>query len=392
MIRLDSVSKRFPDGTIAVTDLTLEVPEGEISVLVGPSGCGKTTTLKMVNRLIEPTSGRIYLDDEDVTGVDPVGLRRRIGYVIQQVGLFPHQTIAGNVGTVPRLLGWNRDRVSARVDELMELVGLDPTTYRHRYPTQLSGGQRQRVGVARALAADPPVLLMDEPFGAIDPVTRMRLQDEFLRLQETVRKTILFVTHDIEEAVKMGDRIAILEVGGVLAQYDTPAEVLGNPASDFVADFVGADRALKRLKVTPIEIEGLEHPPTVLPSESLAHAREIMSGTGASWVAVVDGDGRLRGHVRAANAAGEGTAGDRVERVESWVSTDDYLENALAAMLLTDYGWVAVVEGERFLGVLTPDAIYRALRSSLDEATAEHATTAPAAAEPATVEAERTSA
>jgi len=392
MIRLDSVSKRFPDGTIAVTDLSLEVPEGEISVLVGPSGCGKTTTLKMVNRLIEPTSGRIYLDDEDVTGVDPVGLRRRIGYVIQQVGLFPHQTIAGNIGTVPRLLGWSRDRVKARVDELMELVGLEPTTYRHRYPTQLSGGQRQRVGVARALAADPPVLLMDEPFGAIDPVTRMRLQDEFLRLQETVRKTILFVTHDIEEAVKMGDRIAILEVGGVLAQYDTPAEVLGNPASDFVADFVGADRALKRLKVTPIEIEGLEHPPTVLPSESLARAREIMRRTGASWVAVVDADGRLRGHVRAANAAGEGTAGDRVERVESWVSTDDYLENALAAMLLTDYGWVAVVEGERFLGVLTPDAIYRALRSSLDEAAAEHATTAPAAAEPATVEAERTSA
>src|SRR2546430_1210323 len=281
MIRLDSVSKRFPDGTIAVTDLSLEVPEGEISVLVGPSGCGKTTTLKMVNRLIETTSGRIYLDDEDVTGVDPVGLRRRIGYVIQQVGLFPHQTIAGNIGTVPRLLGWSRDRVKARVDELMELVGLDPTTYRHRYPTQLSGGQRQRVGVARALAADPPVLLMDEPFGAIDPVTRMRLQDEFLRLQDTVRKTIVFVTHDIEEAVKMGDRIAILEVGGVLAQYDTPAEVLGNPASDFVADFVGADRALKRLKVTPIEIEGLDHPPTVLPSESLAHAREIMSRTGA---------------------------------------------------------------------------------------------------------------
>ena len=390
MIRLDSVSKRFPDGTIAVTDLSLEVPEGEISVLVGPSGCGKTTTLKMVNRLIEPTSGRIYLDDEDVTGVDPVGLRRRIGYVIQQVGLFPHQTIAGNVGTVPRLLGWSRDRVKARVDELMELVGLDPTTYRHRYPTQLSGGQRQRVGVARALAADPPVLLMDEPFGAIDPVTRMRLQDEFLRLQDTVRKTIVFVTHDIEEAVKMGDRIAILEVGGVLAQYDTPAEVLGNPASDFVADFVGADRALKRLKVTPIEIEGLEHPPTVLPSDSLARARDIMSRTGASWVAVVGADVHLRGHVRAANAAGEGTAGDRVERVESWVSTDDYLENALAAMLLTDYGWVAVVEGERFLGVLTPDAIYRALRSSLDEAAAEHTTAAPA--EPATVEAERTSA
>jgi osmoprotectant transport system ATP-binding protein len=383
MIRLDSVSKRFPDGTVAVTDLTLEVPEGQTSVLVGPSGCGKTTTLKMVNRLVEPSGGRIYLDDEDVTGVDPVGLRRRIGYVIQQVGLFPHQTIAANVGTVPRLLGWNRDRVTARVDDLLELVGLDPTTYRRRYPAQLSGGQRQRVGVARALAADPPVLLMDEPFGAIDPVTRMRLQDEFLRLQEAVRKTIVFVTHDIEEAVKMGDRIAILEIGGVLAQYDTPAEVLGNPASDFVADFVGADRALKRLKVTPIEVESLEHPPTVLPSESLANARRIMTRTGSSWVAVVDADARLRGHVRAANAAGDATAGERAERVESWVSTDDYLENALAAMLLTDYGWVAVVEGERFVGVLTPDAIYRALRSSLDEAAADHATA---------VEAERTSA
>jgi osmoprotectant transport system ATP-binding protein len=388
MIRLDAVSKRFPDGTVAVHELTLEVPEGEICVLVGPSGCGKTTTLKMVNRLIEPTGGRIYLDDEDVTGVDPVGLRRRIGYVIQQVGLFPHQTIAANVGTVPRLLGWNRDRTNRRVNELLELVGLDPDTYRGRYPAQLSGGQRQRVGVARALAADPPVLLMDEPFGAIDPVTRMRLQDEFLRLQDTVRKTIVFVTHDIEEAVKMGDRIAILEVGGVLAQYDTPAEVLGEPASEFVADFVGADRALKRLKVTPIEVDSLEHPPTVLPSDSLPEARSVMHRTGASWVAVVDADGRLRGHVRGANADGDGTAGERAERVESWVSTDDYLENALAAMLLTDYGWVAVVEGERYVGVLTPDAIYRALRSSLDEAAVEHA----AAEAPTSREAERTSA
>jgi osmoprotectant transport system ATP-binding protein len=368
MIRLDSVSKRFPDGTVAVTTLTLDVPEGETCVLVGPSGCGKTTTLKMINRLIEPTGGRIYLDGEEVTGVDPVGLRRRIGYVIQQVGLFPHQTVATNVGTVPRLLGWSRPRVRDRVDELLELVGLDPATYRGRYPAQLSGGQRQRAGVARALAADPPVLLMDEPFGAIDPVTRMRLQDEFLRLQDTVRKTIVFVTHDVEEAVKMGDRIAILEVGGILAQYDTPAEVLGNPASDFVADFVGADRALKRLKVTPIEPECLEHPPTVRPSDPLARARQLIEETGKTWVAVVDDESRLRGHVRVANAAGDGTAGDRAERVEAWVSTDDYLENALAAMLLTDYGWVAVVDGDRFVGVLTPDAIYRALRSSLDEA------------------------
>jgi osmoprotectant transport system ATP-binding protein len=339
-------------------------------VLVGPSGCGKTTTLKMINRLIEPTGGKIFLEDDDVTHVDPVSLRRRIGYVIQQVGLFPHQTIAANIGTVPRLLGWDRHKTAARVDELLDLVGLDPATYRGRYPAQLSGGQRQRVGVARALAADPPVLLMDEPFGAIDPVTRVRLQDEFLRLQGEVRKTIVFVTHDIEEAVKMGDRIAILDVGGILAQYDTPAEVLGSPATPMVADFVGTDRALKRLKVTPIDAEHLEHPPTVVPTASLADARTAMDRAGADWVAVVNGDSRLRGHVRRANADGDEAVSDRTERVEAWVAIDDYLENALAAMLLTDYGWVAVVNGDEFVGVLTPDAIYRALRSSLDEAAA----------------------
>jgi osmoprotectant transport system ATP-binding protein len=370
MIRLDSVSKRFPNGTVAVRELTIDVPEGEICVLVGPSGCGKTTILKMINRLIEPTGGRIYLDGEDVTDADPVVLRRRIGYVIQQVGLFPHQTIGTNVGTVPRRLGWGRARVATRVDELLELVGLEPATYRHRYPAQLSGGQRQRVGVARALAADPPVLLMDEPFGAIDPVTRVRLQDEFLGLQDAVRKTVVFVTHDVEEAVKMGDRIAILDTGGVLAQYDTPAEVLGNPASPMVADFVGADRALKRLRVTPIERDCLEHPPTVQPTASLADARAVMERSGTSWVAVVNGDSKLRGHVRAANAGGDGTVAGRTERVEAWVSTDDYLENALAAMLLTDYGWVAVVDDDNFVGVLTPDAVYCALRTSLDDAEA----------------------
>jgi osmoprotectant transport system ATP-binding protein len=373
MIRLDSVSKTFPNGTVAVHGLTIEVGEGEICVLVGPSGCGKTTTLKMINRLIEPTSGRIFLEGVDVTHADPVELRRRMGYVIQQVGLFPHQTIAANVGTVPRLLGWDRGRVAARVDELLDLVGLEPATYRGRYPAQLSGGQRQRVGVARALAADPPVLLMDEPFGAIDPVTRVRLQDEFLRLQGEVRKTIVFVTHDIEEAVKMGDRIAILDVGGILMQYDTPAEILGNPAAPMVADFVGADRALKRLKVTPIDAAALEHPPTVQPTASLADARATMERNGSSWVAVVNGDAKLRGHVRGANADGTGTVAERTERVEAWVSTDDYLENALAAMLLTDYGWVAVVDDDDFVGVLTPDAIYRALRTSLDDAAGDGA-------------------
>ncbi len=373
MIRLESVSKRYPNGHLAVDALTLEVPEGETTVLVGPSGCGKTTTLKMINRIIEPTGGRIFIGDEEVTASDPVQLRRHIGYVIQQIGLFPHQTIAGNVATVPRLLGWSKSDMTDRTDELLALVGLDPDTYAARYPAQLSGGQRQRVGVARALAADPPVLLMDEPFGAIDPVTRMRLQDEFLRLQDELRKTVVFVTHDVEEAVKMGDRIAILDVGGVLEQYDTPAAILGAPANEMVADFVGRDRALKRLKVTPIDLECLEHPPTVQPTSSLEEARRVMDEQGAGWVAVVNGDTKLRGHVRSANADGGGLVDDRVERVEAWVSIDDYLENALARMLLTDYGWVAVVDGDEFIGVLTPDAIYRALRSSLDDASPDDA-------------------
>ncbi|MDQ6875705.1 MAG: ATP-binding cassette domain-containing protein, partial [Actinomycetota bacterium] len=241
-IRLDGVSKVYPDGTTAVEELDLDVPEGELVVLVGPSGCGKSTTLKMINRLIEPSGGRIILDGEDVTGADPVKLRRRIGYVIQQVGLFPHQTVGTNVATVPRLLGWDAKRTSARIDELLDLVGLDPGTYRKRYPHQLSGGQRQRVGVARALAAEPVVLLMDEPFSAIDPIARDRLQMEFLRLQQEVRKTIVFVTHDIEEAVRLGDRIAVFSQGGKLEQYADPATVLGSPANDFVAQFVGADR------------------------------------------------------------------------------------------------------------------------------------------------------
>jgi osmoprotectant transport system ATP-binding protein len=378
MIRLDSVTKRYPNGFVAVQTLSMEVPSGETCVLVGPSGSGKTTTLKMINRLIEPTGGRIFLDDEDVTRGDPVQLRRRMGYVIQQVGLFPHQTVGTNIGTVPRLLGWKKDRVTARVNELLDLVGLDPSDFRDRYPAQLSGGQRQRVGVARALAADPPVLLMDEPFGAIDPVTRVRLQDEFLRLQAEVRKTVVFVTHDIEEAVKMGDRIAILDVGGVLAQYDTPAEVLGNPASPMVADFVGADRGLKRLRVTAIDPSVLEHPATVLPTASLGDARAAIARGGGDWVAVVTPDGRLLGHVRRANAVGDGRVADRTERLESWVAIDAPLEDALAAMLLTDVGWVAVLDADRFLGVLTPESVYRTLRRSIDEAETTAAVTAGA--------------
>jgi osmoprotectant transport system ATP-binding protein len=366
MIRLDAISKQYPNGQVAVRELSLDIPAGEVCVLVGPSGCGKTTTLKMVNRLIEPSGGRIFLDGRDVTHADPVELRRHIGYVIQQVGLFPHQTIATNIATVPKLLGWDKARIEARVDELLHLVGLDADDYRARYPAQLSGGQRQRVGVARALAADPPVLLMDEPFGAIDPVTRVRLQDEFLRLQGEVQKTVVFVTHDIEEAVKMGDRIAILDVGGILEQYATPAEILGRPASAMVRDFVGRDRALKRLRVTPIEVECLEHPPTVAPDATLADAREAITKWDADWVAVVDADGHLRGYVDKARAVGDGTVVEHLQRVETWVPIDQDLQDVLATMLLTREGWVSVLDGDRFVGVLTPEAVYQTLRRSLE--------------------------
>lgn len=236
----------------AVNDLSFTVPAGRICVLVGPSGCGKTTSLKMVNRLIEPTSGRILIDGVDIATRSVTDLRRSIGYVIQQVGLFPHQTIAENVATVPRLLGWPKERQRKRADELLALVGLDPGRYGPRYPSQLSGGERQRVGVARALAADPPIMLMDEPFGAVDPIVRERLQNEFLRLQEDLAKTILFVTHDIDEAIKMGDLVAVLQVGGVLAQFGPPDEILANPASEFVARFVGVDRGLKRLSLSRV--------------------------------------------------------------------------------------------------------------------------------------------
>ncbi len=280
MIRLEAVSKRYANGQLAVQELDLEVGDGELCVLVGPSGCGKTTTLKMINRLIEPTSGRIILDGDDVTTADPVLLRRRVGYVIQQVGLFPHQTIGANVATVPRLLRWDRDRVRERVDELLQLVGLDPDTHRDRYPDQLSGGQRQRVGVARALGADPPVLLMDEPFGAVDPITRARLQDELLRLQATVRKTIVLVTHDVDEAVKLGDRIAVFKQGGILAQHGTPGEILGRPADDFVADFVGTDRGLKSLHIGTVkdaELGPVHDPPPAASVDVSASLAEALS-------------------------------------------------------------------------------------------------------------------
>ena len=368
MIRLESVTKRYDDGATAVDHLTMDIRDGEICVLVGPSGCGKTTTMRMINRLIEPTGGRILLDGEDIAKMDPVDLRRRIGYVIQQGGLFPHQTVAQNVATVPKLLGWPKERTAARVQTLLELVGLDPAQYARRYPSELSGGQRQRAGVARALAADPPVLLMDEPFGAIDPITRARLQGEFLRLQEEVRKTVVFVTHDIEEAVRLGDRIAIMAEGGHLQQFDTPAQILGSPATPFVADFVGADRGLRRLTVTEIDPVDLVKPPVVHAEDRLADALQAMRAEGSQWAVVIDADGKLRGWIGRDDADGDGEVGGRLHRMEAWVPLDASLKQAFSEMLQHDAGWVAVLDGERFLGVLTPDSLHAALRRSVDEA------------------------
>ncbi|HET6152197.1 MAG TPA: ATP-binding cassette domain-containing protein [Marmoricola sp.] len=319
MIRLEGVGKTYPDGTVAVHELDLDVPRGALVCLVGPSGCGKSTTLKMVNRLIEPTTGRIVLDGQDVTNADPVQLRRGIGYVIQQVGLFPHQRIINNVMTVPLLYGESKAHARARAEELMSLVGLEPSVFAKRYPHQLSGGQRQRVGVARALAADPPVLLMDEPFGAVDPIVRARLQDEFHRLQRELGKTVLLVTHDIDEATKMGDRVAVFAAGGRLAQYDTPAVVLGAPADDFVAEFVGQARGLRRLAVTAIDPAHLE------PLEG----------------------------VNAADLGGT-------------VEVTATLEEAMALLMREDKAMIGVTDGARFLGVLTPNGIHAMLRTDIN--------------------------
>ena len=260
MIRLENVSKGFPGGSNAVSGLSLDIPDGQTCVLIGPSGCGKTTTLRMINRLIEPDAGRILVDGQDTRGVDPAALRLKMGYVIQNTGLFPHMTVGDNVGTVPRLWRWDKARISARVDELLTLVGLEPREYRQRYPHQLSGGQRQRVGFARALGADPPILLMDEPFGAVDRITRERLQHEFINIQRSVRKTVVFVTHDIDEAVLVGDRICLMQMQAKVAQYDTPEAILTRPASDYVAEFLGRERLVRRMSVVTIDPQALEHP------------------------------------------------------------------------------------------------------------------------------------
>jgi osmoprotectant transport system ATP-binding protein len=298
VIRLENVTKQFPGGSNAVRDLSLDIPTGKTCVLIGPSGCGKTTTLRMINRLIEPDQGRIFIDGEDTQGVDPARLRLKMGYVIQQTGLFPHMTIGDNVATVPRLWRWDKARIKKRVEELLQLVGLDPAEYRDRYPHQLSGGQRQRVGFARALGADPPILLMDEPFGAVDRITRERLQNEFINIQRSMRKTVVFVTHDIDEAVMVGDRICLLKMQAQVAQYDTPERILTRPASEYVAEFLGRERLVRRMSIVQIDTSTLEHPtsgpatgePRLQVTANLTEAFAAALASPTEHAAVFDGD------------------------------------------------------------------------------------------------------
>ena len=369
MIELRDLTKRYPgEETPAVDRVSMEIPKGEIVVFVGPSGCGKTTTLKMINRIIEPTSGSIIIDGEDVTNIDPNHLRRRIGYVIQQIGLFPHITIEGNVGTVPRLLGWDKDRTNARIDELLDIVGLDPSVYRSRYPKELSGGQRQRVGVARALAADPPVLLMDEPFGAIDPITRTRLQNEFLRLQEELQKTIAFVTHDIDEAIKMGDRIAILKEQSHIAQFATPEEILTNPADEFVEDFVGTGATLKRLKLTRVrDIEVVDDALIGRLDEPREDLQKRLNESEWTAMLLLDKDNKPARWLRAPDFRHDRPAAELGLPARAMVEKQATLSDALEEMLVGSAGVAIVVDGRgAFEGILDVDSIITSIQTMRD--------------------------
>ena len=356
MIHLDGVSKTYPGTSVpAVADLDLEIPRGEILVLVGPSGCGKSTTLRMINRMIEPSGGRIIFDGEDVTTVDPDHLRRRIGYVIQQIGLFPHQTIAQNVATVPRLLGWDKQRIARRVDELLEITGLDPAVYRDRYPKELSGGQAQRVGVARALGADPEVLLMDEPFGAIDPITRDRLQNEFLRLQGELKKTIVFVTHDIDEAIKMGDRIAILGERSVIRQFDTPERILAYPVDDFVSDFIGSGSTLKGLNFERVrDLELNTTFPVVDVDTDRDEAQRRFDASPERWMLVLDRERRPLRWVDARHLADMSRPlGEAGPPVRATVMPNATLHDALEELLMSNAGQAVVIdEHRRYQGIV----------------------------------------
>jgi osmoprotectant transport system ATP-binding protein len=349
----ESVSKRYEGGAVALDDLSFEVPAGAICALVGPSGGGKTTALKCVNRLVDPTSGRIRVDGRDVMSVEPVSLRRGIGYVIQQVGLFPHWTVGQNVATVPALVGWPPARIRERVRELLELVGLDPARYTDRYPAQLSGGERQRVGVARALAAEPPVMLMDEPFGAVDPIVRERLQDEFLRIHDRIGMTVLFVTHDIDEAIKMGQRVAVIQ-GGHLVQYASPADLLDKPANDFVARFVGADRGLKRLALIAVGDMPLRKVRTVREGDRVEGSAGQADGD--PYVLLLDTDGRPDGWVNVERAGGATFRKDMADPSSPLFARATRARDALSQLLVRGVRTGVVVDdADRYTGVLALD-------------------------------------
>lgn len=370
-IRLEGVGKIYPGTSVpAVAELDLDIPEGEILVLVGPSGCGKSTTLRLINRMIEPTSGRIIFDGDDVTRVNPDDLRRRIGYVIQQIGLFPHQTIAQNIATVPKLLGWDKRRIAERVDELLDLTGLDPSIYRDRYPKELSGGQAQRVGVARALSADPEVLLMDEPFGAIDPITRDRLQNEFLRLQGDIRKTIVFVTHDIDEAIKMGDRIAILREQSKIAQFDTPERILAYPVDDFVGDFIGSGSTLKGLNFERVrDIEFAESFAVIDVDTDRDEARRRFDRSEEKWMLVLDREQRPVRWVNGDHLDGSTPLERAGHPVIAKIPPNATLHDALEELLMSNAGQAVVVDNrERYLGIVGIESLADVLKRMRSDA------------------------
>jgi osmoprotectant transport system ATP-binding protein len=373
-VRYEDVTKRYGDSSVAAVDaLTLEVPAGEICVLVGPSGCGKTTAMRMVNRMVEMSDGDILIGGESVRNRDAARLRREIGYVIQQVGLFPHRTIAENIAAVPQLLGWKKERIESRTAELIELTGLDPELGK-RYPVQLSGGQQQRVGVARALAADPLVMLMDEPFGAIDPISRERLQNEFLRLQAEIGKTVLFVTHDIDEAIKMGDRIAVMREGGKVAQYATPAEILMDPADEFVEDFVGADRALKRLALMRVADIDLWEAPLAYVGQPTAEVRAKLASPNVEvpYPLLVDSERRPLGWLSERDLRADVVPSRPDSPLGPLLDRDDVMRDALADMLHGGAQYAAVADGQgRIVGVLSIEIISEFLGSA-EAKTEEH--------------------
>jgi osmoprotectant transport system ATP-binding protein len=365
MIRLENLTKAFdtPAGTVIAADrINLEVGGGEICVLLGPSGCGKTTTLKMINRLIEPTSGKIYIDGKDTDRQDPVELRRTIGYVIQQIGLFPNMTVEENICVVPKLLGWDLDKARERASELLATINLEPALFLQRYPKELSGGQQQRVGVARALAADPPVLLMDEPFGAIDPINREVIQDEFLKMHRRLKKTVMFVSHDIDEAVKMADKVAIFRAGK-LEQFASPDEILAHPANTFIADFVGTDRTLKRLRLIRVGDALEPRAPTLVDNDPVERVRELMREHQQKIMVVVDAVGRPQGYLdRDVVASRSGTAADHRAALPATVRVEDDLRTAVSRMFMHDVRWMACVDREGvFAGFVSQRGITRLL-------------------------------